>query len=581
MSKVLTDISPKLIRHYRKLAGYTLEQAAKKAGIEAGTISRWENGETSPHPPTFGKFAKALNKDVADFFPVKVMDLREKATAVIDDYLSDGDEDKSRQSRIAIDLMKIPRSEMIELEPMDDIDLPTQALDHWKKESIKPFFTDSCVQFWEFKGDEIILRGPARCGKTTLRNEYIISKMMQNPNMEVLITRAFSVDLDAERQNLRELLKYHFSDPLSPIKAHGGTKFDRLEINGGNLYLKGIDRSSGQLGAGFDIVVHGQAEQIKKENIDIINSRVTPAGERWIDDGVPRSMVIYDLNPNRLDNWVERLITPDDPDVTPVRCINYTFTDHPAYFTEDGQETELYRQVLSRLERLDGVVRTRLLEGRAANPEGTVFSIEPCHILDKLPDDFPQSYYFHTGMDFGMKDPNVCLWFAIHRATGDIIVYKEWRRTNVDVKVMGDICKKFTEQRVIQNVIDNNESNQRILTRDCGITNTIMAEKGPHSIASGINLLEHRLELTRQGKDGGIYFYNNPVGGRDPNLIRDNAPLTTLDEFELYSWEKEKDKPIDKYNNGIDVIRYELEVLENAQPALGFGSGGVKRQKRI
>ena len=345
--------------------------------------------------------------------------------------------------------------------------------------------------------------------------------------------------------------------------------------------MKGIDRSSGQLGAGFDLVVHGQAEQIKKENIDIINSRVTPASNNWVEDGTPRSMVIYDVNPNRLDNFLEKLILPDDPDETPVRCINFTFTDHPGYFTEDGQETDLYKKVISRLERLDGVVRTRLLEGRAANPEGTVFNIEPCHILDELPDDFPQSYYFHTAMDFGMREPNVCLWFAIHRTKGDIIVYKEWRRTNVDVKVMGDICKKFTEQRVIQNVIDNNESNQRILIRDCGIANTIMATKGPHSIQSGINLLEYRLELTRQGKDGGIYFYNNPVGGRDPNLIRDNAPLTTLDEFELYSWEKDKDKPKDKHNHGIDCIRYELDALENQKAAVGFGSGGVKRQTRV
>ena len=502
---------------------------------------------------------------------------------IIKDYLTDKSYAKDGKARLIKSLHDIP-------DPLEDIDIlaantNVNSKDFWKKETIKPFYTDKCIEFWEFDGDEIIIRGPARCGKSTLRNEFIISKMMQNEGMEVLITRAFSVDLDAERQNLRELLKYHLSDPLSPIKAVGGAKFDKLEINGGNLYLKGIDRSAGQLGAGFDLVVHGQAEQIKKENIDIINSRVTPASNNWVEDGESKSMVIYDLNPNRLDNWVENLIDPKpDEDGNfenePVKCINFDFTDHPGYYLEDGTTTPLYDKVFSRLDRLEGVVRKRLLEGKAANPEGTVFSIEDCHILDKLPDDFPNAYYFHRGMDFGLKDPSVCLWFAIHRTKGDIIVYKEWRRTGTDIIVMGGLVKKFTEQRVIQTVIDNNENNQIILQRDCGIP-CVMAQKGPHSIASGINALEHRLQLTREGKDGGIYFYNNPVGGRDPNLVRDNQPLTTLDEFELYSWEKDKDKPIDKHNHGIDTIRYELDVLENAQGAVGFGSSGVKRQTRV
>ena len=42
--------------------------------------------------------------------------------------------------------------------------------------------------------------------------------------MQVLIARAFGVDLDAVRQNLVDLMKYKFENPLSAIKCIGWCK---------------------------------------------------------------------------------------------------------------------------------------------------------------------------------------------------------------------------------------------------------------------------------------------------------------------------------------------------------------------
>ena len=445
--------------------------------------------------------------------------------------------------------------------------------DFWKKDSILPFRSPKAEKFWEFQGDEIIIRGPARCGKSTLALEWLITLMLKNAGMQVMIARAFGVDLDSVRQNIIDLVKYKFSDPLSSIRVRGGAKFHTVEINGGEIHLQGIDRPGSQMGAGYDVILFSQAEQIRKDKVDQIASRCTPASQRWIEDGKSRSMILYDVNPNRIDHWIETLIAKG------IEVINFDFVDHPAYFTEDGEETQLYKDVYKRLDKLEGVWRQRLLEGKAANAEGTIFELKPCHILDELPANFERDNMFYRGFDFGMKDPNVILWFGVHRQTGDVTVCREWRRVNVDTIFMGEEAKRYSAEPVLMTVIDNDENLQSILQKNCGIVSEL-AQKGPNSVASGIALTQHRLKLAEQGEPGGLYIYNNPVV-RDPVLIQNSEPLTILDEADLYAWHENSDKPIDKHNHAWDIVRYMLDYLETQPAAVGFGGAGAKRRSRV
>ena len=460
----------------------------------------------------------------------------------------------------------------VDLTPEQIEEIEFRAYDHWKKETIIPFRTEACIEFWEFDGDEIIIRGPARCGKSTLILEWLISTMFKHRGMQALITRAFGVDLDAVRQNITDVVKYQFADPLSSISVIGGSKFHTVQVNGGEIHLQGIDRPGGIQGAGYDVVVHSQAEQMQRDKVDQINSRVTPARNAWIENDVSRSLIIYDVNPARIDNYLENAITNG------VKKIDFDFTDHPAYFDEDGNETELYQRVYSRLDRLEGVWRQRLLEGKAANPEGTIFELKPCHLLNELPPNFDKSYMIYRGFDFGMKDPSVCLWVGQHRVSGDVIVFREWRRVGVDTIDMGEEVKGYSKEHVLGTIIDNDENLQSILKKNCGIV-AELAQKGPNSIASGITLIQHRLRKAEEGEDGGLYFYNDPVV-RDPKLARDNLPLTIIDESELYAWSDSHDKPLDAHNHGWDALRYVLDHLESRQPSVGFGGGVARRQKR-
>ncbi len=575
----VADVNYTLIKHVMQKRDLTVRElhtkvcrrlSIKKAQLNEGYFYQMLRGEKKLNEERLAAVSFALGVD-PDYFRTSLGRLMiRKAEADLTDFALAPERFDAKELQEYLDISE--RLGHIDFAP----DLPDtetiQQWDFWKRDTIVPFRSEKAEDFWQFTGDEILVRGPARCGKSTLTLEWIIAKMFQNPGMQVLITRAFAVDLDAVRQNIIDLVKYKFTDPLSSIRVIGGKKFHTVEVNGGEIHLKGIDRPGGLQGAGFEIVLHSQAEQIKKENIDYINSRCTPAANRWMEQGVSRSMVIYDANPNRLDHWIEAEIKKG------LAYISFDFVDHPAYFTQDGEETELFKGVYGRLSKLEGVVRQRLLEGKPANPEGTIFELEDCHKLAKLPDDFATANSFYRGFDFGMKDPNVILWFAHHRATGDIINFREWRMTNTDTIVMGEAAKNYSDEKILATVQDNDENLQRILLKECGIP-TILAQKGPNSITSGITLAQHRLQMAREGKPGGLYFYNNPVV-RDPQLVKDNEPLTTVDEADLYSWHENSDKPIDKYNHGWDIIRYMLDYLENRQAPVGFGGTGAKRQRR-
>jgi transcriptional regulator with XRE-family HTH domain len=69
---VIYDNSPSvpvLLRHWRERRGHSVRELAKRASVGFVTVSRIENGHTSPTVDMLEKLAKALGIDVRDFFP--------------------------------------------------------------------------------------------------------------------------------------------------------------------------------------------------------------------------------------------------------------------------------------------------------------------------------------------------------------------------------------------------------------------------------------------------------------------------------------------------------------------------------
>ena len=572
-----------LIRHVIKKRGLKFQDVADDLELSASHFSEMLAGTRKLNDERLAGLSNLLGVH-ANYFRTSIGRLAiQKVEADLTDWSLSPERHDVKETKDYLDVTE--RMGYIDFAP----ELPDaetfQQWDFWKRDAILPFLTENAERFWNFDGNQICIRGPARCGKSTLIFEWVITTMFQNSGMEVLATRAFGVDLHVLRKTIVDLCKYRFSDPLSSVKVIGGTKFHTVEINGGNLYLAGIDRPGSQLGAGYDLVIHSQAELVKLDKIEEINSRCSPSSGNWIEDGVAKARVIYDVNPNRLDHWLEAKFRDEQK---PLFKIDFTFEDHPAYVDEKGSYTQLYYDATDFLKDLTGVRRERYFKGVAANPEGAIFELDDCHKLSALPADFQTANNFYRGFDFGLKDPNVILWFGHHRHTGDLTVFREWRMTGTDTIQMGEAAKLFTKEKILATVIDEPKNAENpdkkgnlgsILQSHCGIATTL-ANKGPNTVSSGITLAQHRLQNARDGEPGGLYFYDNPVV-RDPEIIRRNEPLTTIEEAEVYSWEENSDKPVDQDNHGWDIIRYILDYLEHSRLPVGFGGGGVKRKGRL
>ena len=105
MSIWSADPSPKLLRYFRKLQGFTLKQASELTGIAPNRISDHENGKHKPTGKSLEKYAKAYKRDITDFFEVDISTVKTLATVVITDYFADSEYSKDRKASIASHLL--------------------------------------------------------------------------------------------------------------------------------------------------------------------------------------------------------------------------------------------------------------------------------------------------------------------------------------------------------------------------------------------------------------------------------------------------------------------------------------------
>ena len=574
-SKTLTNLSPPLITHWRKLAGLTIPQAAKKAKLDPATIYHWEDGSVKPSAAKFSQLAKALGKEVKDFFPVNADDLRNKATSIVDDYLSDPNYDKERKSARAIDILKIP---LPELEPLDDIDVPSKLFTGWRNREMLPFTSERCIKVKTHIGKPLVAVGPTRCAKTHLMIENLISLHFANPGLRSFVARSDAVDLkDTIRNDIREISEYSLDDPLSPISAigRGGSRnFTSLDINGGEMVLGGLNRDSRLLGTSYDVIFTSQLEQVDERSFNKMLTRCAgDAGNLKDDEGNNIGLFFADANPAPdSDHWILKYA-----DNNKIEILNFTFEDNPLYYDRHGNQTKTGETVINQLdEGLEGIDHDLYFKAIWADLAGKLFEFDDSiHLIDE-PKNL-NDYLWYRGIDFGITSPNVCIWFGVHRSDKHIYVHREFRKTKIDTITFGEEINHHTNERVLSTIIDNNETEQLHLRRT-GI-NSEMTKKSPTSVMERVHLLQNLINKSREGQEGGIYFNKSIRCNADPNLIRDKKALSVVEEIKKLSAD-DNDKIIGS-DHGFDALTYGLLWLQEAKAAVGFGSGSARRNKRL
>lgn len=192
--------------------------------------------------------------------------------------------------------------------------------------------------------------------------------------------------------------------------------------------------------------------------------------------------------------------------------------------------------------------RSRLF-GDFTNQQGIVYPEfkRDLHVVD--PFDPPANWPRYRSIDFGVKNPFACLYFA-HDENDDVLhVYDEYYATERTTVENGRILNQRTPNTHFTWTVADPESRDGRLTlaRECNIE-TKNAPKHVGVIET-INWVKERLSLDAEGK---------------PHLIVHSNCKNLLKEFRLYRWSDSagQDKPIKKYDHALDCLRYQCAFLK-------------------
>ena len=399
----------------------------------------------------------------------------------------------------------------------------------------------------------VLNHGVVRSGKTRSNLHKQIAKHFRNKGMQSAIVRATNVDMHASiRNDLREICKYDFDDPRSPITAYGGKNFTSLYLNDGEIRLGGMENPRHVLGTGYSLINISQLEEIDEDQYLFLATRLseTKALKR---DGSYYRQIIADANPSDPDWWGYKYETEGR-----LKIYEYGFKDNPSFFRQNRWSRSGYEYVRDLSARMpEGLMRDRYFHGLRVSAQGAVFTLLPVHFIDELPD--LSLYHKYMAIDFGWESPTVCLWIAWNHIINDTIVYREFRTNHEDIISIGNQINQINEyfgENIEDTIIDREKGKRSLLRQHCGIK-AKEVEKFPGSRLAYYNNIHSMLSNTAVQRPGGIRFYTGMMYKSNVDQHSYKGAENLIKELRTVKFEDKKIDSIEKESDhGPDALSY-------------------------
>lgn len=359
----------------------------------------------------------------------------------------------------------------------------------------------------------------------------------------------------------------------------------------------------------YGLIVMEQAEQMEREHVAFAQTRLN-----YFDPWQEARCELHGIRPRQLGI----ICNADDPE----HWINQDYV-----VQERGERVEidaktgrdLYEVILSRpednaenltadysdrLEMLRGTVwYDRLVGGQWVRAEGLVYgqAFDPAvHIVDR-PADWskwggypPPMWPRHRAMDFGIRHPFTCAWYA-ESPNRELFCYREVYGTGqspsewaavicaqeakeVDAWRAG--CSDEAEARALapylaaytcQYSVSDHELGWRSELDRCGVWTTPAQKDIRGMVATMTSVLRERK----------LFYVRGLLVAEDPVLVQQKLPTSVLGEYGRYKWPKRKDSasetsdqrldaPVDRDNHGLDRDGY-MVVAWRGSAAVGIG----------
>lgn len=399
------------------------------------------------------------------------------------------------------------------------------------------------VAAFKDKSRIMLCYGGAGGGKTRLGAEKCHAYALKYPGSTILILRKNRQSITntiitffysqiwgpwKQDVNIRyEVSKHRFVYPNGSMIMYGGMA-DELQ----RQQIKGIGGDGG-----VDLIWMEEASLFVEQDFQEAMGRLRGRGKGF-------KQVMLTTNPASPHHWIyKRLVLGKE-----ASCHFSLAKDNPT-------TTQEY---LSLLDSMGGIMGMRLAQGLWVQAEGVVYP-EYNHTIHHI--DYkaiPSTWRRIRCIDFGYRNPFVCLWIAIDHDNKKY-VYREIYQTGLLVQDAAKMINDLSQGEKIEVTIVDHDAEDRATLERYGIS-TKPAFK---DVASGIENVRANLKLKEDGMPS-LFFIGNMLVNKDQELARKYLPTSTEEEITLYEYDaKGKEIPIKKYDHGMDALRYGLAYIDN------------------
>lgn len=441
----------------------------------------------------------------------------------------------------------------------------------------------AALELLNYRGDEVILSGPAGTGKSRAALEKLHLVALRNPKFKGLMVRKTMKSLtESGLVTYREKVANESID-AGHVSFFGGA-MDRppgwMYSNGAFIAVGGMDKPSKIMSTEYDIVFAQEATELEPADWEAIISRLRNGGLTY-------SQVIADCNPSTPFHWIKK--RAQDGLLT---MMESRHEDNPVYFDllPDGRHVMTaagHAYIEGKLDRLTGPRYKRLRLGQWVAAEGQIYEEwDDAHHLVKpfrIPKEWPRFWV----IDFGYKNPFVCQRWAMD-PDGRLFMYAEIYMTGRLVEEHArDVLRQVTKTCALQEdgdkdnplkalqggrrawrepipvavICDHDAEGRATFEEHTGLVTTAALKE----VDTGIQAVKARLARTGDDK-ARLFMLRDARTERDPALVDVAKPTCSAEEWGGYVWKRPPltsaqpkappEEPLKVDDHGMDTTRY-------------------------
>lgn len=420
------------------------------------------------------------------------------------------------------------------------------------------------------RAPELLLAGPANCGKSRCALEKLHRCADKYPRMRGLMVRR-------TRESLTQTTMVTYEKRVLPDGWLGSRiKFRTAEQeyrypNGSILAVGGLDNDQKIMSSEFDIIYVPEATELHESQWEALSTRLR-------NKVIPEyQQLIADCNPGPPTHWLKQRC---DRGVT--KKIDFCHADNPTITPAD----------IARLKQLTGVRYLRLYLGIWAAAEGLVYDewnpaihkvthrqLQEWHIL-KADGTLNRNTVQRVvaGVDWGWKNPGTILVFAVDNDERMYLLREVYRsRRTIDWWLMqaAHLNQRYGGIEVF--ACDPSQPGYIQQFNEAGLH----AIGAVNDIIPGIDAMKERLHVAG---DGRVRFsvYEDCLQESDELRQEDRLPTCFEEEIGEYVWAQSKEGgivkelPVKANEHALDAARYAVQYVNGSSSAIALVSAASR-----